>query len=140
MNEEYQTRQFFNNNMKKLDLQKIIREEVKKTLKENSAPVIKEVATTIPVSIPGSFIMTLKDFLAGRSLDAEPGETYYVMTPGKENALIGVVFSNWSDNTMNSIDENELMDNFDSDLEFSDDSGMAAKLAKKGLLTKKVKK
>ena len=34
MNEEYQTRQFFNNNMKKLDLQKIIREEVKKAIKE----------------------------------------------------------------------------------------------------------
>ena len=34
MNEEYQTRQFFNNNMKKLDLQKIIREEIKKTLRE----------------------------------------------------------------------------------------------------------
>ena len=35
MNEEYQTRQFFNNNnnMNKLDLQKIIREEVKKTIK-----------------------------------------------------------------------------------------------------------
>ena len=34
MNEEYQTRQFFNNNMKKLDLQKIIREEVKKAINE----------------------------------------------------------------------------------------------------------
>ena len=33
MNEEYQTRQFFNNNnnMNKLELQKIIREEVRKT-------------------------------------------------------------------------------------------------------------
>jgi len=41
---------------------------------------------------------------------------------------------------MNSIDDYELMDNFDSDLELSDNSGMAAKLAKKGLLTKKVKK
>ena len=126
--------------MNKLDLQKVIREEVKKALKENSAPVITEAAATIPVSIPGAFIQTFKEFLAERSLDAEPGETYYVMTPGKENALIGVVFSNWIDNTMNSIDENELMDNFDSDLELSDDSGMAAKLAKKGLLTKKVKK
>ena len=126
--------------MNKLDLQKIIQEEVKKALKENSAPVITEAATTIPVSIPGSFIKTLKEFLSGRSQDVEPGETYYVMTPGKENALIGVVFSNWVDNTMNSIDENELMDNFDSDLELSDDSGMAAKLAKKGLLTKKIKK
>lgn len=126
--------------MNKLDLQKVIREEVKKALKENSAPVITEAAATIPVSIPGAFIQTFKEFLAERSLDAEPGETYYVMTPGKENALIGVVFSNWIDNTMNSIDENELMDNFDSDLELSDNSGMAAKLAKKGLLTKKVKK
>ena len=40
MNEEYQTRQFFNNNnnnnMNKLDLQKIIREEVKKTLNEGA--------------------------------------------------------------------------------------------------------
>ena len=126
--------------MNKLDLQKVIREEVKKALKENSAPVITEAAATIPVSIPGAFIQTFKEFLAERSLDAEPGETYYVMTPGKENALIGVVFSNWIDNTMNSIDENELMDNFDSDLELSDDSGMAAKLAKKGLLTKKIKK
>ena len=142
MNEEYQTRQFFNNNnnMNKLDLQKIIREEVKKTLKENSAPVITEVATTIPVSIPGSFIKTLKEFLSGHSQDAEPGETYYVMTPGKENDLLGVVFSNWISNTMNSIDTYELMDNFNSDLELSDNSGMAAKLAKKGLLTKKVKK
>ena len=61
------------------------------------------------------------------------------MTPGKENALIGVVFSNWISSTMNAIDSYELMDNFDSDLELSDDSGMAAKLAKKGLLTKKVK-
>ena len=126
--------------MNKLDLQKVIREEVKKALKENSAPVITEAAATIPVSIPGAFIQTFKEFLAERSLDAEPGETYYVMTPGKENALIGVVFSNWIDNTMNSIDENELMDNFDSDLELSDNSGMAAKLAKKGLLTKKIKK
>ena len=126
--------------MNKLDLQKIIREEVKKALKENSAPVITEAAATIPVSIPGAFIKTLKEFLSGRSQDAEPGETYYVMTPGKENALIGVVFSNWVDSTMNSIDEDELMDNFDSDLELSDDSGMAAKLAKKGLLTKKIKK
>ena len=126
--------------MNKLDLQKVIREEVKKALKENSAPVITEAAATIPVSIPGAFIQTFKEFLAERSLDAEPGETYYVMTPGKENALIGVVFSNWIDNTMNSIDENELMDNFDSDLELSDKSGMAAKLAKKGLLTKKIKK
>lgn len=126
--------------MKKLDLQKIIREEVKKTLKENSAPVITEVATTIPVSVPGSFISTLKGFLSGRAQDSEPGETYYEMTPGKENALIGVVFSNWISSTMNSIDDDELMDNFDSDLELSDNSGMAAKLAKKGLLTKKVKK
>ena len=126
--------------MNKLDLQKIIREEVKKALKENSAPVITEAAATIPVSIPGAFIKTLKEFLSGRSQDVEPGETYYVMTPGKENALIGVVFSNWVDSTMNSIDEDELMDNFDSDLELSDDSGMAAKLAKKGLLTKKIKK
>ena len=62
------------------------------------------------------------------------------MTPGKENDLLGVVFSNWISNTMNSIDTYELMDNFDSDLELSDNSGMAAKLAKKGLLTKKVKK
>jgi len=126
--------------MKKLDLQKIIREEVKKTLKENSAPVITEASATIPVSVPGSFIKTLKDFLSGYQQDSEEGDTYYVMTPGKENALIGVVFSNWISNTMNSIDDDELMDNFDSDLELSDDSGMAAKLAKKGLLTKKVKK
>ena len=62
------------------------------------------------------------------------------MTPGKEKDLIGVVFSNWISNTMNSIDTYELMDNFDSDLELSDNSGMAAKLAKKGLLTKKIKK
>ena len=126
--------------MNKLDLQKVIREEVKKALKENSAPVITEAAATIPVSIPGSFIKTFKDFLSGHSQDAESGETYYVMAPGKENALIGVVFSNWIDNTMNSIDTDELMDNFDSDLELSDNSGMAAKLAKKGLLTKKIKK
>ena len=126
--------------MNKLDLQKVIREEVKKALKENSAPVITEAAATIPVSIPGAFIQTFKEFLSERSQDAEPGETYYVMTPGKENALIGVVFSNWIDNTMNAIDEYELMDNFDSDLELSDNSGMAAKLAKKGLLTKKIKK
>jgi hypothetical protein len=126
--------------MNKLDLKKIIREEVKKTLKENSAPVITEAAATIPVSIPGAFIQTFKEFLAGYQQDSEEGDTYYVMTPGKENALIGVVFSNWIDNTMNSIDEGELLDNFDSDLELSDDSGMAAKLAKKGLLTKKVKK
>ena len=126
--------------MNKLDLQKVIREEVKKALKENSAPVITEAAATIPVSIPGAFIQTFKEFLSERLYTVEPGETYYVMTPGKENALIGVVFSNWIDNTMNSIDENELMDNFDSDLELSDNSGMAAKLAKKGLLTKKVKK
>jgi len=126
--------------MKKLDLQKIIKEEVKKTLKENSAPVITEASATIPVSVPGSFIKTLKDFLSGYQQYSEEGDTYYVMTPGKENALIGVVFSNWISNTMNSIDDDELMDNFDSDLELSDDSGMAAKLAKKGLLTKKVKK
>ncbi len=126
--------------MKKLDLQKIIREEVKKTLKENSAPVITEAAATIPVSIPGAFIQTFKEFLAESKELAETGDTYYVMTPGKENALMGVVFSNWIDNTMNSIVEGELFDNFDSDLELSDDSGMAAKLAKKGLLTKKVKK
>jgi hypothetical protein len=126
--------------MNKLDLQKIIRQEVKKTLKENSAPVITEAAATIPVSVPGSFIKTFKDFLSGYQQDSEEGDTYYVMTPGKENALIGVVFSNWISSTMNSIDDDELMDNFDSDLELSDDSGMAAKLAKKGLLTKKVKK
>jgi len=126
--------------MTKLDLQKIIKEEVKKALKENSATVITEAAATIPVSIPGAFIQTLKEFLAESKELTDPGETYYVMTPGKENALIGVVFSNWIDNTMNSIDEGELLDNFDSDLELSDDSGMAAKLAKKGLLTKKVKK
>jgi len=127
--------------MNKLDLQKIIREEVKKALKENSAPVITEAAATISVSIPGSFIKTLKEFLSEHPIeDSEEGETYYVMTPGKENALIGVVFSNWISNTMNSIDDYELMDNFDSDLELSDNSGMAAKLAKKGLLTKKVKK
>jgi len=125
--------------MKISEFRKLIREEVKGTLKENSAPVITEAAATIPVSIPGSFIKTLKEFLSGHSQDAEPGETYYVMTPGKENALIGVVFSNWISSTMNSIDENELMDNFDSDLELSDKTGMAAKLAKKGLLTKKIK-
>ena len=61
------------------------------------------------------------------------------MTPGKEKDLIGVVFSNWISSTMNAIDDNELMDNFDSDLELSDKTGMAAKLAKKGLLTKKTK-
>jgi hypothetical protein len=126
--------------MNKLDLQKIIRQEVKKTLKENSAPVITEAAATIPVSIPGAFIQTFKEFLAESKELTDTGETYYVMTPGKENALIGIVFSNWIDNTMNSIVEGELFDNFDSDLELSDDSGMAAKLAKKGLLTKKVKK
>jgi hypothetical protein len=126
--------------MNKLDLKKIIREEVKKTLKENSAPVITEAAATIPVSIPGAFIQTFKEFLAESKELTDTGETYYVMTPGKENALIGVVFSNWIDNTMNSIDEDELFDNFDSDLELYTKNGMAAKLAKKGLLTKKVKK
>ena len=125
--------------MKASEFKKIIREEVKRALKENSAPVITEVAATIPISIPGSFIKTLKEFLSGHSQDAEPGETYYVMTPGKEKDLIGVVFSNWISSTMNAIDDNELMDNFDSDLELSDKSGMAAKLAKKGLLTKKIK-
>ena len=109
-------------------------------MKENSAPVITEAAATIPVSVPGAFIQTFKEFLAESKELTDTGETYYVMTPGKENALIGVIFSNWIDNTMNSIDEGELLDNFDSDLELSDDSGMAAKLAKKGLLTKKVKK
>ena len=126
--------------MNKLDLQKVIRQEVKNALKENSAPVITEAAATIPVSIPGAFIQTFKEFLAESKELAETGDTYYVMTPGKENALMGVVFSNWIDYTMNSIMEGELLDNFDSDLELSDDSGMAAKLAKKGLLTKKVKK
>ena len=127
--------------MNKLDLQKIIREEVKKALKENSAPVITEAAATIPVSVPGAFIQTFKEFLSEHPIeDSEQGETYYVMTPGKENAVIGVVFSNWIDNTMNSIDENELFDNFDSDLELYTKNGMAAKLAKKGLLTKKIKK
>ena len=127
--------------MNKLDLQKVIRQEVKKALKENSAPVITEAAATIPVSIPGAFIQTFKEFLSEHPIeDSEQGETYYVMTPGKENAVIGVVFSNWIDNTMNSIDENELFDNFDSDLELYTKNGMAAKLAKKGLLTKKIKK
>ena len=126
--------------MNKLDLQKVIREEVKKALKENSAPVITEAAATIPVSIPGAFIQTFKEFLSESKELTDSGETYYVMTPGKENALIGVIFSNWIDSTMNAIDEGELFDNFDSDLELSDDSGMAAKLAKKGLLTKKIKK
>ena len=125
--------------MKATEFRKLIREEVRKALKENSAPVITEVAATIPISIPGSFIKTLKEFLSGHSQDAEPGETYYVMTPGKEKDLIGVVFSNWISSTMNAIDDNELMDNFDSDLELSDKTGMAAKLAKKGLLTKKTK-
>ena len=125
--------------MKATEFRKLIREEVRRTLKENSTPVITEVAATIPISIPGSFIKTLKEFLSGHSQDAEPGETYYVMTPGKEKDLIGVVFSNWISSTMNAIDDNELMDNFDSDLELSDKTGMAAKLAKKGLLTKKVK-
>jgi hypothetical protein len=127
--------------MNKLDLQKVIRQEVKKALKENSAPVITEAAATIPVSIPGAFIQTFKDFLSEHPIeDSEQGETYYVITPGKENAVIGVVFSNWIDNTMNSIDEDELFDNFDSDLELYTKNGMAAKLAKKGLLTKKIKK
>ena len=125
--------------MKKLDLQKVIKAEVKKALKENSAPVITEAAATMSVSIPGAFISTLKKFLSEYKQDVEPGDTYYVMTPGKENALIGVVFSNWINGTFNGIDSYELMDNFDSDLELSDDNGMAAKLAKKGLLTKKVK-
>jgi len=125
--------------MKKIDLQKVIREEIKKALKENSAPVITEAAVTVPVSIPAAFTKGLKSFLNGHMKDAEPGETYYEITPGKENALIGLVFSNWIASTMNSIDSYELMDNLDSDLELSDNSGMAAKLAKKGLLTKKVK-
>lgn len=125
--------------MKITEFRKVIREEVKKALKENSAPVITEAAATIPVSIPGAFISALKKFLSEYKQDAEQGDTYYVMTPGKENALIGVVFSNWISNTMNAMDSYELMDNLDSDLELSDDSGMAAKLAKKGLLTKKIK-
>ena len=50
--------------MNKLELQKVIREEVKKALKENSAPVITEAAATIPVSIPGAFIQTFKEFLS----------------------------------------------------------------------------
>jgi hypothetical protein len=125
--------------MTKIDLQKVIRQEVKKALKENSAPVITEAAVTIPVSIPGEFISAFKKFLAEAKQDADQGDTYYIMTPGKENALIGLIFSNWISNTMNAIDSYELMDNFDSDLEIMDDSGMAAKLAKKGLLTKKVK-
>ena len=131
--------------MKATEFRKLIREEVRRTLKENSTPVISAPlhellpAATIPISIPGSFIKTLKEFLWGHKRDAEPGETYYVMTPGKEKDLIGVVFSNWISSTMNAIDINELMDNFDSDLELSDKTGMAAKLAKNGLLTKKTK-
>ena len=106
--------------MNKSEFRKLIREEVRKTLKENSTPVISAPlhellpAATIPISIPGSFIKTLKEFLWGHKRDAEPGETYYVMTPGKEKDLIGVVFSNWISSTMNSIDINELMDNFES--------------------------
>jgi hypothetical protein len=126
--------------MNKLDLQKIIREEVKKALKENSAPVITEAAATIPVSIPGVFIKTLKEFLSTRAKDTDSGETYYVMTPGKEKELIGVMFSTWISNTMNAIDDMELMDNFDSDFGLFDETGFGAKLAKKGLLTKKIKK
>jgi len=40
MNEEYQTRQFFNNdNMKKSELQKIIKEEIGNILKESKPPI-----------------------------------------------------------------------------------------------------
>ena len=43
MNEEYQTRQFFNNdNMKKSELQKIIKEEIGKVLKEENQNINEE--------------------------------------------------------------------------------------------------
>ena len=58
--------------MKATEFRKLIREEVRRTLKENSTPVITEVAATIPISIPGSFIKTLKEFLSGHKRDAEP--------------------------------------------------------------------
>ena len=73
--------------MNKLDLQKVIREEVKKALKENSAPVITEAAATMSVSIPGAFISALKKFLSEAKQDADQGDTYYVMTPGKEKCI-----------------------------------------------------
>ena len=85
------------------------------------------------------FVKTFKNFMKEHARDAEKGDTYYMITPGKEAALYSKLFSEWVKINFNAIDEYELMDNFDSDLALEDEGGFAAILAKNGLLTKKVK-
>ena len=93
----------------------------------------------VTVTVPNMFAKTFKKFLAGFKQDSEKGDTYYEIAPGKEAALYSKLFSEWVKNNFNAIDEYELMDNFDSDLEISDEGGYAAVLAKNGLLAKKIK-
>lgn len=136
--------------MKAQELRNLIREEVRKVLaeavalpekkvKKESTELKEATGMSVTVTIPNMFIKTFKKFMKGYVQDAEKGDTYYMITPGKEAALYSKLFSSWVKINFDAIDEYELMDNFDSDLQFSDEDGLAAKLAKNGLLTKQVK-
>ncbi len=126
--------------MKASEFRKLIREEVKKTLTENSAPVITEAAATIPIVVPGVFIKRVKELLTTQKMRADKGEVYYTIPPGKEKELISVVFSNWLYYTF-AMDSVNLLQDLETHFGLYDDTGYdpVHKLVKKGLLDKKVK-
>ena len=128
--------------MPEKELEKIAGTKTKdlpKKVKKEEVSLTEAAGMNVTVTIPNMFTKVFKKFLLGNKQDAEKGDSYYEIAPGKEAALYSKLFSEWVKNNFNAIDEYELMDNFDSDLEISDEGGYAAVLAKNGLLTKKVK-
>lgn len=126
--------------MKISEFRKLIRQEVKKTITENSATVITEAATPMPVIVPGEFITHFKELLATQKIEADKGEVYYIIPPGKEKELIGFMFSDWLWYFF-AKESSNLLDDLDTDLGLYSDNhnDSVYKSVKKGLLTKKIK-
>lgn len=119
--------------MKASEFRKLIREEVYKAMTEASS------GATANIAIHPTFARAVKNYIKGHQQDAEDGETYYVITPGKEIELLSVLFSQWVKTSLESAGEYQIIDDLDNDLDLSNPRGMAAVLTKKGLLTKKVR-
>jgi hypothetical protein len=70
MNDEYQTQQYWNNNMKKTELKEIIREEVRKVIKEGTFESFSDDFNQV-VKYAG---LSLKDSIIVVYLDDEPNK------------------------------------------------------------------
>lgn len=128
--------------MSEKELEKIAgtkHDNLPKKVKKEEVDLTEATGMNVTVTVPSMFIKAFKKFMKEHAQDSEKGDTYYIVTPGKEAALYSRLFSEWVKINFNALDEYELMDNFDSDLEVEDEGGFAAILAKNGLLTKKIK-